>query len=253
MVLNVTKQNNQVIQNNSELIQNAVHFSSSSHISSQSVLDETKRILREISGLKSKQKGDDFEELMVMILNNEFNELMHWRGDKICLDDAGNPIYPRSSKWPDLEFTEVNQTHQRTYTYAIECKWRSSWKHNDNGRFVEYTSYKKLEDYFEYRNLFGYRVDVFIALGVGGSPNQPAELYIFRLDERWMFRHKKYPHRFFEQDLEKFGDNILIFNFDQKLYYHPLNGGRFGTTPWNSNSFSFTAEVFDYNDDEITT
>lgn len=118
----------------------------------------------------SRHKGLAFEKYVTTLLPRQHGfQLVHWRGDKY-----NKGVYALSSQWPDLEY-QYRQANNE-YEFAIECKWRSSY----------YKGQIQLCDDYQLKNYQKFshdkKIPVYIALGVGGSPDNPAELYIIPLD-----------------------------------------------------------------------
>lgn len=112
----------------------------------------------------AEQKGRQFEDFVVALCSDKSRfKLLAWRGDKIS-----GQTYALENLLPDLhlrhrlDVTEVE--------YLIECKYRSSW--GDEG--IDLSS-----QYMRYHNAAKDRqMELFIALGVGGTPSNPDELYL---------------------------------------------------------------------------
>lgn len=170
------------------------------------------QLLDELYSIKNKQKGDAFEEFMVRTLANADSELIHWRGDKICFDDDDNMLSPTATTWPDLEW-RCKQSGKR---FAVECKWRRNWQRKDPKVQIAKTP-QKMSDYLAFGTERG--IPVFIALGIGGSPNNPRELYLIKLTETWLARgNQSYTHMFWQ-------DSVTPHKAKphQKLFFHPTD------------------------------
>ena len=113
----------------------------------------------------NKLKGRRFEELVVSFLaDKSIYRLLAWRSDKIV-----NGIYAAENLLPDLEIKQ--RIGDVEVEYFVECKYRSSW--DSNGK-VDFS--KQL---LRYRNLAIARdKELFIALGVGGTPDKPETFYL---------------------------------------------------------------------------
>ncbi len=83
--------------------------------------------------------------------------------------------YADTTTQPDIQLA-LNLRGQ-SYPFAVECKWRSQPKDD----FVRFANEGQLERY----TAFGRKENcpVFIVLGIGGKPSDPAELYILPVQE----------------------------------------------------------------------
>lgn len=116
------------------------------------------------------EKGRLFEEYIVGLLpKNNSVKLEEWQGDKFC-----NGVYPVSNRNPDLLLT-IRLKGGGIAHVAIECKWRQSFINNT----LEWTTKEKIEIYKQYG--IEHNASVFVALGVGGSPSNPQELFFIPL------------------------------------------------------------------------
>lgn len=118
----------------------------------------------------SRQKGLAFEKYITTLLpKHQGFQLVHWRSDKY-----NKGVYALSSKWPDLEY-QYRQANAG-FDFAIECKWRSAFYREQ----IQLCEEHQLKNYqqFSHNKL----MPVYIALGVGGIPAKPAELYIIPLE-----------------------------------------------------------------------
>lgn len=116
-----------------------------------------------------KAKGDEFEKFIRRSFNSEYFETIHWTSDK-----GVDGIYARSNQNPDLvmqlNLKDVN------FRFAVECKWRGKLPGNNE---VELCRSDQLDRYKTYGKKN--QMEVFIALGVGGKPEYPEQLYIVPL------------------------------------------------------------------------
>lgn len=168
------------------------------------------KLLDELYSIQNKQKGDAFEEFMVRTLANTDSELLHWRGDKICFDDDDNILSPTATTWPDLEW---RCKHSGKH-FAVECKWRRSWQRKDPKVQIAKDP-RKMSDYLSFGTERG--IPVFIALGIGGSPDNPRELYLIKLTEAWLARsNPSYTHMFWQDAVTPHQAKP-----HQKLFFHP--------------------------------
>jgi hypothetical protein len=134
------------------------------------VLDEIKGSISEVSS--EKKKGDDFENYIVTLFNPKAQRflLKEWRSDKI----ADNGIYALSSHNPDLEFQFIDGS--RSYSFAVECKWRSKFQHRE----IDWAKPYQIQNYISYQEKNN--IPVFIAIGVGGKPSEPEQLFVAPLN-----------------------------------------------------------------------
>lgn len=115
-------------------------------------------------------KGRLFEEYIVGLLpKNSSVKLEEWQGDK-----CSNGVYPMANRNPDLLLT-IKLKGGGIAHVAIECKWRKSFINNT----LEWTTKEKIEIYKQYG--VEHNASVFVALGVGGSPSNPQELFFVPL------------------------------------------------------------------------
>lgn len=125
-------------------------------------IDKTTAIQTELS---NKEKGDAFEKYIARSFDKDSFTIVEWTSDK-GIDGR----YAESNMNPDLVF-ELNVPTLRA-KFAVECKYKSSV---DSSGFIELCSSAQLSRYKEYS--IRQRIDVFIALGIGGTPDFPAEVY----------------------------------------------------------------------------
>lgn len=81
-----------------------------------------------------------------------------------------------SDTHPDFVFK-----NQKTgKSFAVECKWRGRWSRGKNGDLGLWWDLQQWERYCAYAKESG--VPVFVAFGIGGSPEKPHEVYFLELD-----------------------------------------------------------------------
>jgi hypothetical protein len=117
----------------------------------------------------NQQKGIEFEKYIVQKFSKHYFTLLDWTGDKFV-----KGYYAQSSLEPDLKMRFTLQ--QKSVDFAVECKYRSSFF--NNGIDLEK---RKLEQYQKFAA--EKKMPVFIVLGVGGSPNEPQELFVIPLEQ----------------------------------------------------------------------
>jgi hypothetical protein len=137
--------------------------------------------------LSSEEKGRMFEDWVVRKFHPSTFKIKDWRGDK---NVAG--ISAESSKLPDLEIEFLQR--DRSATFAVECKWRSSFHYGDKPG-IEWATARQIENYQEYQRDRG--LPVFAVIGIGGLPDQPAELYVVPLNRlKYPFATAEYLAKF---------------------------------------------------------
>jgi hypothetical protein len=142
-------------------------------------------------------KGRAFEEFIVDKFPRDRFHLVEWRSDK-----KSNGRFPESSKWPDLQL-ELKLNGQK-YPFAVECKWRNDfWK-----GIIEWARDAQMSTYQEFQ--VSREMPVFIALGVGGTPSNPRDLFIIPLShlynkiltEDWLKKYKRESRESFYLNLD---------------------------------------------------
>ena len=152
----------------------------------------------------AEQKGRLFEEFVVSLCADKSRfQLLAWRGDKIS-----GETYALENLLPDLHLR--HKLYNAEVEYLIECKYRSSWGEDGidlSGQFGRYRFAAKERG-----------TELFIALGIGGTPTNPEEFYI--IPGRMIKRDKKIDRERFikclcPQDKESFHRYI-------QNYYHSI-------------------------------
>ena len=59
---------------------------------------------------------------------------------------SSNGVYALSNHNPDLEFEFVDEN--RSYPFAIECKWRAKFQHRE----IEWAKQYQIQNYLNYQN-----------------------------------------------------------------------------------------------------
>lgn len=106
-----------------------------------------------------------FEKYVVQKLNPQFFRLDHWAGDKFTAEK-----YAKTDLDPDIQVT-LNTSEGR-FPLAVECKWRS----RQEGDFIWFSEDRQLQRYQRFAKKTG--KPTFIALGLGGKPSDPKEVYL---------------------------------------------------------------------------
>jgi len=130
--------------------------------------------------------GRAFEQFILDKFPKDRFNLVEWRSDK-----SSNGKVSESSRWPDLQL-ELNLQDAK-HPFAVECKWRNDfWK-----GIIEWARDAQISTYQEFQ--LSRDMPVFIALGVGGSPSDPRDLFIIPLShlyktiltEDWLKKYKR--------------------------------------------------------------
>ena len=139
-------------------------------------------------GEEWEKAGLDFEKFIITRFNREAHRLLDWRGDKYIEHYGG----PESSKDPDVLFMCRGEKDK----FAIECKYRSGWwNHSKYGPCIEWAREDQMKHYLGFQRRRG--IVVYVAIGIGGEPSKPAELFIGRLEEiRFCRAGKKHLEKF---------------------------------------------------------
>ena len=116
------------------------------------------------------RKGSRFEAYVVTKFSRKYFRVLHWRGDKNI-----NGVYAESDKNPDLEM-EFRLGENRT-RFAVECKWRK--QQFGEKSCVSWAKKRQITNYNSYA--VGRKIPVFVIIGVGGSPDDPEDVYIVPL------------------------------------------------------------------------
>lgn len=121
---------------------------------------------------ENKAKGDAFEKFVVLHFDTGYFTLKEWRSDKQV-----KGIYAVSNHFPDLEVEFMMRRKNITDRFAIECKYRSNY-YKDGiilAKDFQLSNYKKYAAEIQ--------IPVFIVLGLGGTADAPAEIFIVPLAE----------------------------------------------------------------------
>lgn len=115
---------------------------------------------------ENKKKGRLFEDFITSLFNASFT-IEHLQSDR-----GVNGRFAESNKNPDIVM-RLNFNNGSSNLLAVECKYRSNIVKSQN---IVLCKEKQLFNYKE----FGYKnnMPVFLALGVGGKPDIPEEVYI---------------------------------------------------------------------------
>lgn len=109
-------------------------------------------------------RGREFEKFVVSLCSDKSRfKLLAWRGDKIS-----GSTYAADALLPDLYLRHQLDTCK--VEYFVECKYRSSW-----GEYGIDLSSQYLRYHFASKDS---GKELFIALGVGGTPSDPDEFFL---------------------------------------------------------------------------
>lgn len=117
-----------------------------------------------------KQKGDDFEKYIVQKFSKNYFSIVEWTGDKYV-----EGMYAKSNTNPDLTLKFKMKDIEKNF--AVECKYRTDYYKNG----VEWCSEQQLKNYKTF--VISKEIAVFVAIGIGGEPTAPEELFIIPLTE----------------------------------------------------------------------
>ena len=137
----------------------------------QSIEAELECVQSETEVINWKRKnGIDFEKCIVKMLNPQYYTLQEWTGDKFI-----DGRFCEANCNPDIT-VKVN-LDKLDVKFAIECKWRINF-------FNGYTRIATEQQLNHYRKFQEERnITVFFALGVGGTGEQPKDIYLFPLNK----------------------------------------------------------------------
>ena len=145
-----------------------------------------------------KQKGDDFEKYIVQKFSKSYFSIVEWTGDKYV-----KGMYAKSNTNPDLTLRFKMKDAEKDF--AVECKYRSDYYKNG----VEWCTEQQLANYKTFATSKG--IAVFVAIGMGGVPNAPEELFIIPLTELMSnFVDKSFLNKYKK---EKIKDSNLFYDY----------------------------------------
>lgn len=121
------------------------------------------------------KKGELFEEYIIKLFNKEFFKLMEWRKSTTF----ENGLITGDLWNPDIEMDLVFTGRSR-YRFAVECKWRKKFKDGKISwaRDEQILAYQMFQDQR--------RIPVFVAIGIGGTPDNPERLFLTPLNNIYM-------------------------------------------------------------------
>jgi hypothetical protein len=151
-----------------------------------------------IDNVSNKAKGDLFEEFIVKKFDKFYFSILEWRSDKYI-----DGYYAQTNRNPDLELKF--QINGFTRTFAVECKFRSDF----NGTSIDIAREDQLLNYRQFERERG--IKVYIALGLGGTPQNPNELFLIPLSAI------RYSVNFYDKFSVYKRDVNADFYYDRKL------------------------------------
>ena len=116
------------------------------------------------------EKGQRFERYIIDLFNKEFFHLKKWRKS-----EKFGTIVPIDHMNPDLEM-ELVFTGKRNYHFAVECKWQNKFY---DGK-IFWANDSKICAYRMFQDQV--RIPVFVAIGIGGEPDNPEKLFLTPLN-----------------------------------------------------------------------
>ena len=125
---------------------------------------------REEMKREKKHKGNEFEKFIVQKFNKKYFKILEWAGDKYV-----NGIYAETSTQPDLRIKFT--LHEIEKEFAVECKYRSYYFKDG----IDWAKDNQRNNYQNYSEAKG--IITFIAIGVGGTADNPEELFIVPLQD----------------------------------------------------------------------
>jgi hypothetical protein len=140
-----------------------------------------------------KRKGSRFEAYVVTKFSRKYFRVLYWRGDKNI-----NGVYAESDKNPDLEM-EFRLGENRT-RFAVECKWRK--QRFGKKSCVLWAKNRQIMNYNDYSR--SRTIPVFVIIGVGGSPDDPEDVYIIPLSRlKYPYATMDYLQQFRRSDIHR--------------------------------------------------
>ena len=113
--------------------------------------------------------GRIFECYIADKFNRKYYEFINWTSDK----RSSNGMYSKSSHNPDI----LIKLKSYNKLFAVECKWKKSFYKNG----IQFCEDRKLTNYRNYK--LENRIPVYVVCGIGGAPDNPAELFLIPIDK----------------------------------------------------------------------
>ena len=114
------------------------------------------------------RKGQMFEEYISALFDKKSG-----RFEFLNASSTNAPVYginAAQSLFPDLKI--LCGIRRKKYKFAIECKWREQFT---NGK-IHWATADQIQNYLNYQR--GYRIPVYVAIGIGGQPSKPEKLFV---------------------------------------------------------------------------
>ena len=118
---------------------------------------------------QNKKAGLDFEKFVVKKFNRRHFDITEWTGDKYV-----EGRFSKANYHPDLLMKRKSDSVSERF--SIECKWKRRF-----AKEIIIASESQIVRYRQYETKM--KVPVFIALGLGGTGDNPKEFYIIPLKE----------------------------------------------------------------------
>lgn len=121
----------------------------------------------------NKQKGDRFEKYVMRKLDkNRYFVIKEVTADKgfdvgVWVEANAHPDFVVEFNWKEKGVSKL---------FAVECKWRKSLFQN----YFCWASFEQIQRYEKFSS--ERQMPVFLALGLGGSPDNPSKFYVVPLD-----------------------------------------------------------------------
>jgi hypothetical protein len=154
----------------------------------------TRKALRKFTKAECFEQGRLFEEYIKNLFNQDSFKIKKWRRSRLVPPDT----FIGGLGDPDLELIFVGKNQ---YPFAVECKWKSYFY---RGR-IDWARPDQIQRYLEFERKRA--MPVFIAIGIGGSGNNPERLFVTplcnlsestKVYEHQLIPYKRKPtHRFF--------------------------------------------------------
>lgn len=144
------------------------------------------------------EKGLTFEKFIVQqfAIRKDLFTLMEWRSDKFH-----EGIFPESNRNPDLVYKYRYKDFVRTF--SVECKYRSKL-FNGSIQLMDENKYKIYEAY--HKN----EMPVYIVLGFGGNPGNPAKVFLIPFEDvklempyKELSKYRKPTMFFYNMDIDR--------------------------------------------------
>lgn len=117
------------------------------------------------------KKGRMFEEFVVKKFDKEYFKIMIWQSDKSI-----EGMHADANQDPDLVVRLTKNSGY--YKFAVECKYRTKIETEKKFEIITNSQFLRYKKYGLENNM-----PVFIVLGVGGTANNPNELFIIPLKD----------------------------------------------------------------------